>query len=997
MKVRIRSEWGVLKRKATIWFAIAAMFWTSLPLPAAEAAANGLQAQYYNDIGFTDLATTRTDAAVDFAWGAGSPAPSVDPDTYSVRWEGRVKAPFTGMYTFYTESVGRVRLWVNETLLIDHGNDHALAEDSNTIALSADSTYAIRIEYAYSAGGSVMRLLWSGDELAKQTVPSTALFVPSAEMDAADPFQGYLTGVAPTIVQTIGDQTNGGIRIRELKFKSRTVNGVDTLVYASIASPAAAGTYPGILVLHGGGGAAMTAEASDWAARGYVALTIDIPSIADPATTRSTGDWQTRQYFGTNMSLHTLFDGQLASLQALYLLRSLPEVDPANIGVKGYSWGSYMATAVASLAGPQVKAVFPVFGGGFFDRGTIFGDDYQYADPAGVTAMFRYLDPARRIGGMTAHYFGYYNTNDFAFWPPQLMAQFALIGSDKNLLWCPNADHTVAMCGGDSSPQFFDYHLKGSGPPLPKAQATGAAPEGAGVKVTFDVTASTALTETKVYYSASPDGEAWTERQWVGVNATAVGADAFEAVVPSANADWFAYVADANGVAVSSVMGRGTSLSIPQMEPGVHAGRTTTMIDNFDDYGRLHAKSDNLTLDGSQPEQFLGDASRLAQTTKTNETIVYKTTGDIEHIMADAFFYTGDVIGEFQFFVSNDGQTFTQVTPLKNPFKNFVWRKMQYELHDVPEGSRYLKIRFPTDAQQVWTPQLGRVLIRYASNVVTDPLAGWTSVDSRTPGLEIDAVAPEWAERDTSRAKRIGNTTEHLVYRAFDLEGFLVKVHSYGNPYPAGQVAFYASPDGVAFDPIAVKPTMTSDAIGNGWYRTYFEPMSPMPQGANYLKIELKNDPSGYSPQIANVKLYAPSDLVDDLNDWTATVSQSAGWRLDDAGAASYFDGDAARATRTGLSTEHLIYDVGTIGGFEARMYYFVQPATVKFYTSSDQTAWTEIPSSPSSVAPTADGWYRATYLPQSAIPADHRYLKVELSGGTDEWGTQLSRLSIDR
>ncbi|MDB6066991.1 MAG: hypothetical protein JWR26_3199, partial [Pedosphaera sp.] len=54
----------------------------------------------------------RTDATVNFNWGAGSPDPSISADTFTARWTGMVQPQFSQTYTFYTTTDDGVRLWV---------------------------------------------------------------------------------------------------------------------------------------------------------------------------------------------------------------------------------------------------------------------------------------------------------------------------------------------------------------------------------------------------------------------------------------------------------------------------------------------------------------------------------------------------------------------------------------------------------------------------------------------------------------------------------------------------------------------------------------------------------------------------------------------------------------------------------------------------------------------------------------------------------------------
>ncbi len=139
----------------------------------------GLTGTYFNNADLSAQALMRTDAAVDFDWGAGSPDLSIGPDTFSVRWTGRVKPRYAQTYTFHTVSDDGVRLRVNGVLLIDNWADHAPTEDSGTIALAADQLYDVTMEFFEAGGGAVARLLWSSASQAKEVVPASRLFPPA--------------------------------------------------------------------------------------------------------------------------------------------------------------------------------------------------------------------------------------------------------------------------------------------------------------------------------------------------------------------------------------------------------------------------------------------------------------------------------------------------------------------------------------------------------------------------------------------------------------------------------------------------------------------------------------------------------------------------------------------------------------------------------------------------------------------------------------------------
>lgn len=142
---------------------------------AGSTAQTGLRGDYYDDRNLTIHRLSRTDATVDFNWGTGAPAPEIAPDTFSVRWSGRIVPRFSEVYTFATSSDDGVRLRVNGVSLIDNWTDHAPTENRGSIRLTAGTAYDIQMDYYENGGGAVARLLWSSPSQPRQIVPSSAL------------------------------------------------------------------------------------------------------------------------------------------------------------------------------------------------------------------------------------------------------------------------------------------------------------------------------------------------------------------------------------------------------------------------------------------------------------------------------------------------------------------------------------------------------------------------------------------------------------------------------------------------------------------------------------------------------------------------------------------------------------------------------------------------------------------------------------------------------
>ena len=143
--------------------------------PRIVLSGSGLTGQYFHNADHTGLAVERIEA-VDFNWGAGSPAPGIDADSFSMRWIGQIEAKFSETYTLRTVSDEGVRLWIDGQLLIDNWNPHSLRTDSANIALVAGPRYDIHLEYYEGSGQARMQLLWSSASQSLEIVPATQLY-----------------------------------------------------------------------------------------------------------------------------------------------------------------------------------------------------------------------------------------------------------------------------------------------------------------------------------------------------------------------------------------------------------------------------------------------------------------------------------------------------------------------------------------------------------------------------------------------------------------------------------------------------------------------------------------------------------------------------------------------------------------------------------------------------------------------------------------------------
>ncbi len=106
----------------------------------------------------------RTDPQVSFDWKWGSPyEPVVPGDGFRVRWQGFLKVPTTGAYSFGGVHDDGMRVWVNNQSVYDEWKKWMLPEDApkfgaSTVQLEAGKAYPIRVEYRDWVYGAFIHL-----------------------------------------------------------------------------------------------------------------------------------------------------------------------------------------------------------------------------------------------------------------------------------------------------------------------------------------------------------------------------------------------------------------------------------------------------------------------------------------------------------------------------------------------------------------------------------------------------------------------------------------------------------------------------------------------------------------------------------------------------------------------------------------------------------------------------------------------------------------------
>ncbi len=122
---------------------------------------HGLAAEYFTNKNLEGKpAVTKIDAQINFDWGGGSPFPNFPDDNFSVRWTGVLKVPDGGDFIIDVVCDDGVRLFINDSLVINDWTDHAAQSDTYKMHFEKDKSYNIKLEYYENGGDAIIKMGW---------------------------------------------------------------------------------------------------------------------------------------------------------------------------------------------------------------------------------------------------------------------------------------------------------------------------------------------------------------------------------------------------------------------------------------------------------------------------------------------------------------------------------------------------------------------------------------------------------------------------------------------------------------------------------------------------------------------------------------------------------------------------------------------------------------------------------------------------------------------
>jgi dienelactone hydrolase len=398
-----------------------------------------------------------------------------------------------------------------------------------------------------------------------------------------------LTLALPVLAETVGHWNLDVLRqvpvmhwiqrdqpVHSLFYQGEEYQGKATEVFAFYASPATideatpGAKFPGVVLIHGGGGTAFADWAWLWAKRGYAAIAMDLSGHRppDPTYDAKTGapvghqsDAKLRTRLangGPNQGHSEKFDSIGGShlddwpyhaaasvIRAHSLLRSFAEVDAERTAVTGISWGGYTTCLVASLD-DRFKAAVPVYGCGFLHEGesvqkpSIDKLDERAAD------WVREYDPGSLLPRSRVPIFFVNGTNDLHYVLDSYQKSFDVVEGEKLMRIEVNMRHShPAGWAPQEIGLFIDSKCRsGEALPVPGAPVR----EGDRVRVAF--TSVRPVKRAQLHYT-SDDGLR-SKRVWHSVEAE-VGNGEIRVPAPPAGANtWLVSLTDDRGAMVST-------------------------------------------------------------------------------------------------------------------------------------------------------------------------------------------------------------------------------------------------------------------------------------------------------------------------------------------------------------------------------------------------------------------------------------------------------------
>jgi dienelactone hydrolase len=343
--------------------------------------------------------------------------------------------------------------------------------------------------------------------------------------------------------------------IKALFYETLDWQGRPTRTFAYIGLPAEAKQtkVPAMVLVHGGGGTAFADWVQHWTARGYAAIAMDVCGCTDGGDNGNRPrhefggphGWGGWDQIGWDVKDQWVYHAVADIILGHSLLRSLPEVDAARIGLTGISWGGFLTCIVAGLDSRFAFAA-PVYGCGFISENEFFST-FLPEDERLSQRWLKHWDPSNYLPAARMPMLWVNGTNDFAFPMNVHQKSYRLPSGSRYLSIGLRMEHSQPAGSRVAEIEFLADSLFKGQPSLCKFIEQGR--DGAEAWALFE----TDIPISNAVLCFTRDTNLWIPRLWKETVATLDGTTA-RTILPADAAAYFFNVRDERGFSISSEM-----------------------------------------------------------------------------------------------------------------------------------------------------------------------------------------------------------------------------------------------------------------------------------------------------------------------------------------------------------------------------------------------------------------------------------------------------------
>ncbi|RZM21274.1 MAG: acylamino acid-releasing protein [Pedobacter sp.] len=350
--------------------------------------------------------------------------------------------------------------------------------------------------------------------------------------------------------------------VHRLLYSSVDYEGKPTQVFAYYSNPDLLNgrpggkvKFPGVVLVHGGGGKAYKEWVEKWAAKGYAAIAMDLSGNDDTGKKLpQAGPDQDDSFKFPKIAKGELKDvwtyhAISSVILAHSLLLSFPEVDPDKTGITGISWGGYL-TCIAAGLDTRFKVAVPVYGCGYYDESEPFGKMLDMLSNTDKQKWMQYFDPSVYLPFAKSRFLFVNGNKDSHYNVVPYHKTYLQVKKDKRTI-CIKPDMIHSHAHGwepEEIQHFFEQELRDVKPLIKIKQLNIQ-----GVSINLSYQSPLSLTQAEFYYS-NDTTSANAARVWLKETAVIDAKKSRVTIIkPKGGFKYgFFYLKDARNISVSS-------------------------------------------------------------------------------------------------------------------------------------------------------------------------------------------------------------------------------------------------------------------------------------------------------------------------------------------------------------------------------------------------------------------------------------------------------------